>query len=121
VGRSSTAVATNSSFRGISAFVAIEIAVPLQDALGDGFMYTMWSGIIIIAELLLLLVIWKGGEWRKNAERMEADLLSQVNHQHQHRSHHPRSQRNSTDHKPHDTREPQLPEPVLTRGTEKVA
>ena len=30
VGRSSTAVATNSSFRGLSAFVATEIAVPLQ-------------------------------------------------------------------------------------------
>lgn len=29
-GRSSTAVATNSSFRGLSAFVAAEIAVPLQ-------------------------------------------------------------------------------------------
>ena len=30
VGRSSTAVATNSSFRGLFAFVAAEIAVPLQ-------------------------------------------------------------------------------------------
>ena len=30
VGRSSSAVATNSSFRGISAFVAAEIAIPLQ-------------------------------------------------------------------------------------------
>lgn len=29
-GRSSSAVATNSAFRGISAFVATEIAVPLQ-------------------------------------------------------------------------------------------
>lgn len=30
VGRSSTAVATNSAFRGMAAFVATEIAVPLQ-------------------------------------------------------------------------------------------
>jgi len=30
IGRSSTAVATNSSFRGIGGFVAAEIAVPLQ-------------------------------------------------------------------------------------------
>jgi hypothetical protein len=30
VGRSSTVVATNSAFRGIGAFVAAEIAVPLQ-------------------------------------------------------------------------------------------
>lgn len=32
-GRSSLAVATNSFFRGVSAFVAIEIAVPLQVSL----------------------------------------------------------------------------------------
>jgi len=36
MGRSSTAVATNSAFRGLFAFVATEVAVPLQDALGDG-------------------------------------------------------------------------------------
>ena len=30
VGRSSSAVATNGSFRGLSAFVAAEIAIPLQ-------------------------------------------------------------------------------------------
>lgn len=30
VGRSSTAVATNSAFRGVFAFVATEIAVPMQ-------------------------------------------------------------------------------------------
>ncbi|KAG6840823.1 hypothetical protein C0991_004114 [Blastosporella zonata] len=35
-GRSSSAVATNSAFRGVTAFVAVEIAVPLQDGLGDG-------------------------------------------------------------------------------------
>ena len=38
-GRSSTAVATNSAFRGLFAFVATEVAVPLQDALGDGSFY----------------------------------------------------------------------------------
>jgi hypothetical protein len=30
IGRSSTAVATNSAFRGVFAFIAVEIAVPLQ-------------------------------------------------------------------------------------------
>ncbi|KAJ8516988.1 hypothetical protein ONZ45_g5755 [Pleurotus djamor] len=34
-GRSSTAMACNSAFRGFSAFVVTEIAVPLQDAVGD--------------------------------------------------------------------------------------
>ena len=35
-GRSSTAVATNSAFRGFFAFVATEIAVPMQVGLGNG-------------------------------------------------------------------------------------
>ncbi|KAG9315514.1 vacuolar DHA amino acid exporter [Chiua virens] len=47
VGRSSSAVATNSSFRGLSAFIAAEIAVPLQDAIGDGGLYTLWAGLMV--------------------------------------------------------------------------
>ncbi|KAF8546911.1 MFS general substrate transporter [Imleria badia] len=65
VGRSSSAVATNSSFRGISAFVAAEIAVPLQDAIGDGGLYTLWAGLMLLAELMILLVLYKGKEWRE--------------------------------------------------------
>ncbi|KAJ8456239.1 hypothetical protein ONZ45_g18794 [Pleurotus djamor] len=42
-GRSSTAFAANSVFRGVCAFAATEIAVPLQDSLGDGWMYTIWG------------------------------------------------------------------------------
>lgn len=36
VGRSGTIVAVNSAFRGLFAFFSIEVAVPMQDALGDG-------------------------------------------------------------------------------------
>ena len=35
-GRSSTAVATNSAFRGLFAFVALEVAVPMQVGIGNG-------------------------------------------------------------------------------------
>ena len=35
-GRSSTAVATNSAFRGFFAFVALEAAVPMQTGMGNG-------------------------------------------------------------------------------------
>ncbi|KAH9922610.1 major facilitator superfamily domain-containing protein, partial [Fomitopsis serialis] len=52
-GRSSSAVATNSCARGLSGFVAAEIAVPLQDALGDGGLYTLWGGLVVLAELLI--------------------------------------------------------------------
>ncbi|KAI8971143.1 MFS general substrate transporter [Trametes punicea] len=90
-GRSSSAVATNSAFRGLSAFVAAEVAVPLQvcyvlhipsssphllrtiDAIGDGGLYSLWAGIMLLSELLILLVWWKGGEWREKWERKERD------------------------------------------------
>ena len=34
-------------------------------------MYTIWSGIIVISQMMLLLAIWKGGEWRERAEGSE--------------------------------------------------
>lgn len=39
-------------------------------------MYTLWAGIMVVSELLLLLVWWKGGEWREKAvKREEAQSL----------------------------------------------
>ncbi|KAI6114268.1 MFS general substrate transporter [Pisolithus sp. B1] len=64
-GSSSSAVAANSSIRGASAFVAAEVAVPLQDAIGDGGLYTIWAGLMLFAELVILLVIYGGKQWRE--------------------------------------------------------
>ncbi|KAF4568437.1 hypothetical protein EYR36_010448 [Pleurotus pulmonarius] len=72
-GRSSTAVAANSTFRGLFAFFATEIAVPLQDAVGDGWMYTIWGMIMVATEFLIFIVIWKGGKWREQSEKREAE------------------------------------------------
>ncbi|TFY56644.1 hypothetical protein EVJ58_g7508 [Rhodofomes roseus] len=72
VGRSSSAVASNSFFRGLSAFVATEVAVPLQNSIGDGGLYSLWGGLTLISELLILLVWWKGGQWREKAIASEA-------------------------------------------------
>ncbi|KAF8441027.1 vacuolar DHA amino acid exporter [Boletus edulis BED1] len=71
VGQSSSAVATNASFRGISAFLAAEIAVPLQDAIGDGGLYTLWAGLMLLAELMILLVLYKGKQWREASVETE--------------------------------------------------
>ncbi|KAL0578561.1 hypothetical protein V5O48_003411 [Marasmius crinis-equi] len=71
VGRSSTAVALNSAFRGIGAFIMTEIAVPMQDGLGDGWTYTIFSALMIISGLLILAVAYKGGQWRLGAEERE--------------------------------------------------
>ena len=88
-GRSSTAVAMNSAFRGGLAFVATEIAVPLQEGLGNGtwhacckmhlmarnnlgWMMTLWAFMMLINGSLIMLTYWKGKSWRENAELREA-------------------------------------------------
>jgi Na+/melibiose symporter-like transporter len=70
-GRSSAAVATNGCFRGVAAFVFTEAAVPLQDSMGDGGLYTLWAGILVLCELLFLLVQLRGGAWREAADERE--------------------------------------------------
>ncbi|KAG2034587.1 MFS general substrate transporter [Suillus americanus] len=74
-GRSSTAVATNSSFRGLFASIAVEIAVPLQDSIGDGGLYTLWAGLLVIADCLILLVLHKGRKWREASAEREKQKL----------------------------------------------
>ncbi|KAG2065780.1 MFS general substrate transporter [Suillus decipiens] len=76
-GRSAAAVATNSSFRGTLAFVSAIIAVPLQNALGDGILFTAWACVLTAAELLIIIVIHKGESWRKENEESERKILSQ--------------------------------------------
>ncbi|KAF5315382.1 hypothetical protein D9619_007469 [Psilocybe cf. subviscida] len=71
-GRASTASACNSAFRGLFAFISTEIAVPLQDGLGDGWMYTVWAGIVLLGGVCILIVSWKGEDWRLAAEMREA-------------------------------------------------
>ena len=70
-GRSTAAVAANSSFRGIAGLVASEIAAPLQDIIGDGGLYSLWAGLLVVMELMILLVIWRGQRWREGAEKRE--------------------------------------------------
>lgn len=72
-GRSTAAVASNSAFRGIAGMVASEIAAPLQDAIGDGGLYTIWTGILLFINCMILLVIAKGGKWRQQAEHEERE------------------------------------------------
>lgn len=66
-GRSSTAVATNSLFRGVFGFIAAEVAAPLQNAIGDGGLYTLWAGLLIVSDLLIWLLLVKGKKWRESA------------------------------------------------------
>ncbi|TFK69525.1 vacuolar DHA amino acid exporter, partial [Pluteus cervinus] len=71
VGRSSSAVSINSTFRGIAAFIGTELAVPMQDGLGDGWTYTIWTVIMALSGALILIVAVKGRGWREAAEAQE--------------------------------------------------
>jgi hypothetical protein len=85
-------MAANSAVRGVTAFVVIIVAVPIQvcrvpyqsmqvrgierltvsqDSLGDGWMYTIWAAVIVVGELLLLLTVRKGTKWREEAGKAE--------------------------------------------------
>jgi len=72
-GRSSTATALNSAFRGTFAFVATEITVPLQNSVGDGWLYTIWACLMFLSGLFTMFVWWMGGQWREAAEAREAE------------------------------------------------
>ncbi|KDR77434.1 hypothetical protein GALMADRAFT_155380 [Galerina marginata CBS 339.88] len=72
-GMSSTAVAANSAFRGLAAFVGTEVAVPLQDGLGDGWLYTVWAAVLAFSGVCMLLVWWKGAQWRIEAQARETE------------------------------------------------
>lgn len=45
----------------------------LQNAMGDGGLYTIWGGILIFVELMTLLVMYRGGSWRSE---FEADAVA---------------------------------------------
>ena len=37
----------------------------VQDIIGDGGLYALWAGLMLLAELLILLVLYKGKQWRE--------------------------------------------------------
>lgn len=41
----------------------------LQLGIGDGGLYSLWAGLMVLSELLTLLVYWKGAQWREQAIR----------------------------------------------------
>ncbi|PWN41157.1 MFS general substrate transporter [Ceraceosorus guamensis] len=66
VGGASGAVSCNSFFRGLTAFVASEVAGPLQDAVGDGALYTGWAVLITFGQVLITVVAFKATSWRED-------------------------------------------------------
>ncbi|GAA5912558.1 hypothetical protein JCM5296_003479 [Sporobolomyces johnsonii] len=70
-GRSTSAVAVNSLFRGVLACIASQVAEPILDKVHDGAFYTGWAVILALGELALVLVSVRGKVWRERAREKE--------------------------------------------------
>ncbi|CAG8505488.1 11224_t:CDS:2 [Diversispora eburnea] len=64
-GRSASAIAVSNFLRGISAAFASLISIPLEDALGTGWTYTLLVVITVFSTSCLILVYLRGKVWRE--------------------------------------------------------
>ncbi|KAG8965945.1 hypothetical protein FRC05_002936 [Tulasnella sp. 425] len=69
-GRASSAIAMNSTFRGLIGLVVAEVSGPIQDSIGDGGLYSIWCGILYAVAAALFLLSKKGAAWRDNEEQL---------------------------------------------------
>ena len=53
--------------------IASEIAAPLQDAIGDGGLYSIWAGLLFGVMCMIWVLILKGKAWREEAEMAERE------------------------------------------------
>lgn len=52
--------------------IVAEVSVPLQNAIGDGGLYTGWACLILLIEAITLLVMYRGASWRSASEAKAA-------------------------------------------------
>ncbi|KIK51636.1 hypothetical protein GYMLUDRAFT_50454 [Collybiopsis luxurians FD-317 M1] len=76
IGRSGSAVALNSFFRCSLAFAFEELAVPMQDGIGDGWTYTIIAFMLAGTGALVVLVLFNGARWRMEADEREKAALA---------------------------------------------
>lgn len=67
-GRASSAIAMNSCFRGGTGFIVAEVSGPIQDAIGDGGLYSIWTGILVGVAVLMMLTARRGAVWREGED-----------------------------------------------------
>ncbi|BGP02946.1 Vacuolar DHA amino acid exporter [Rhodotorula toruloides ATCC 204091] len=73
-GRSSSAVACNSLFRGALACAASQAAEPIMARVGHGAFYSGWGVLLLLGEAALVIVAIKGKSWRAASQtRHEAE------------------------------------------------
>ncbi|GAA5843409.1 hypothetical protein JCM3766R1_002943 [Sporobolomyces carnicolor] len=70
-GRSTSAVAVNSMFRGVLACVSSQVSEDILNKVGNGAFYTGFAILLALGQLALLLVSFRGQKWREKARRRE--------------------------------------------------
>ncbi|GAA5853337.1 hypothetical protein JCM8547_000289 [Rhodosporidiobolus lusitaniae] len=70
-GRSTSAVACNSLFRGVLACAASQAAEPILDKIYNGAFYTGWGVLLAIGTAALVLMALRGGMWRAASRAKE--------------------------------------------------
>lgn len=72
-GKSTSAVATNSIFRGVLACISSQVSESILDKRGNGAFYTGWAILLAIGQAALVLVSLKGKSWREKSMRREEE------------------------------------------------
>lgn len=75
-GRSAPAVACNSFMRGVLACIMSQVAMPIQNAIGEGGLYSLLAGILLLSCVGLVVVSYKGVGWRAGQARKAAPKAS---------------------------------------------
>ncbi|CED82859.1 Synaptic vesicle transporter SVOP and related transporters (major facilitator superfamily) [Phaffia rhodozyma] len=64
-GRSSSAVASNSFCRGLFAFAFSQSSLPIRNGIGDGGLYSLFSGMLLLTCVAFVVLTYKGKQWRE--------------------------------------------------------
>lgn len=67
-GRSASAVSCNSAARGVFACIMSQVAMPIQNAIGDGGLYTLFAGLLVMALAGITWVGYRGERMRQAAD-----------------------------------------------------
>ncbi|KAF9983845.1 hypothetical protein BGZ75_004580 [Mortierella antarctica] len=72
---STSAVACNSFARGVTGAISGLASLPMQDSMGDGWLYTFWAMMTLVGAAGLILMVVKAKTWRQKAADKALDRV----------------------------------------------
>lgn len=70
-----SAVACNSFARGVLGGIAGFLALPMESAMGSGWLYTFWAIMTVVGSAGLVVLVVKAPVWRKRAAEKELNRV----------------------------------------------